>query len=120
MARKPTSDNRRAVTAARVARLFRLLQLFASGPVVRAAVVKKLRINQRGFYRDVEVLRGFGIDLCAGEEGYELVGGFDAALDLLPLPDPHLTLGQAQKLARGASPAHRTLRAHIHRITGQR
>lgn len=117
MASKPTS-NRRAVTAARVARLFRLLKLLAPGPLARTAVIQKLRINQRGFYRDIEVLRSFGIVLRPQATGYELVGGFDAALDRFPLPDPRLTLGQAQRLARGATPAHQALRAHIARVTG--
>lgn len=117
MARKPASK-RRAVTAARVARLFRMLNLLATGPLTRSTVIRRLRINQRGFYRDVEVLRSFGIVLRPREDGYELVGGFEAALDRLPLPDPRLTLGQAQKLARGATQAHQVLRAHIARVTG--
>jgi hypothetical protein len=95
-----------------------LLKLLAAGPLPRAGIVRKLGVNQRGFYRDVEVLRGCGILIRPRDGRYELTGGFAAALDRLPLPDPRLTLGQAQRLARGRTPAHRTLRDHIARITG--
>jgi hypothetical protein len=36
----------------------------------------------------------------------------------LPFPDPHLTLGEAQQLAKGRSAAHGKLKKQIADITG--
>ena len=43
---------------------------------------------------------------------------FEAAVDLLPFPDPRLSLGEAQRLSRGRTAAHRTLRERVEQITG--
>jgi predicted DNA-binding transcriptional regulator YafY len=106
----------RSVTAARVARLYRLLRLLAGGPVSRPALLRRLGLNQRGFYRDIELLRAAGIRVVPTDGRYQLVPGFDAAVDRLPFPDPRLTLGEAQRLARGSTAAHRALQARVRQI----
>src|SRR5581483_10106710 len=107
----------RSVTSARVARLYRLLRLLAGGPVTRPALLRRLGLNQRGFYRDIELLRSAGILVKTFEGRYSLAVGLRAAVDLLPFPDPRLTLGEAQRLARGTTPAHKALRERVDQIT---
>lgn len=106
----------KAVTAERAARLYRLLQILGAGPQTRAVLMRRLRLDMRGFYRDLELLRAAGIELALIDRRYVLTGPVKAAVALLPFPDPHLTLGEAEQLARGRSPAHRKLRGQIHQI----
>jgi hypothetical protein len=120
MARTPrqrTRSSDRSVTAARVARLYRFIRLLANGPVARSALLRRLGLNQRGFYRDVELLRAAGIQVAPHGGRYALTLSLSAAVDLLPFPDPQLTLGEAQRLARGATAAHRSLRQRVMQIT---
>lgn len=106
-----------SVTAARVARLYRFIRLLAKGPVARPVLLRKLDLNQRGFYRDIELLRAVGIRIHPDEGRYSVRPEFDAAVDLLPFPDPQLSLGEAQRLARGKTAAHRVLRRRVDEIT---
>jgi predicted DNA-binding transcriptional regulator YafY len=107
----------RAVTADRVARLYRLLEILAQRPSARPALLRKLGMNQRGFYRDIEFLRSLGIGVTTAESRYSLDLDFDAALARLPFPDPHLKLGQAIVLARGKTTAHKALQRYVKAIT---
>jgi len=49
---------------------------------------------------------------------YVLEGSVEAAQGRLPFPDPGLTLGEAQQLAKGRTVAHRKLKGQIEEITG--
>ena len=51
--------------------------------------------------------------MTLAEGQYALEGDADTAIDRLPFPDPHLTLGEARRLARGRSAAHRYLQGRI-------
>jgi hypothetical protein len=119
MARKRVSpppaptEVRVGITVERFARLYRLLQFLRSGPKTRARLTRHLELDVRGFYRDLELLRMAGIEVTLSEGVYALEGDADAALDRLPFPDPHLTLGEARRLARGRSAAHRYLQRRI-------
>jgi predicted DNA-binding transcriptional regulator YafY len=106
----------RAVTAERAARLFRLLQFLRRGPQTREALTRHLGRDVRSFYRDLELLRAGGIDLPLRNGSYYLDEAVDAATGRLPFPDPVLTLGEAQQLAKGRSPAARKLKKQIDRI----
>ena len=114
---KRSRSQAHSVTAARVARLYRFVRLLAAGPVARPVLLKRLALNQRGFYRDVELLRAAGIRVVPRDGRYALALTFAAAVDLLPFPDPRLTLGEAQRLAKGSTAAHRSLRARVGQIT---
>ena len=121
MAKKRTarpSDAARAVTAERAARLYRLLTLLAAGSQTRDGLRRKLKMDVRSFYRDLEVLRAAGIHVPLRNRTYSLDVAPATAHKLLPFPDPHLTLGDAEQLARGASPAHRKLKRLISQIVG--
>jgi predicted DNA-binding transcriptional regulator YafY len=107
----------RSVTAARVARLYRFIRLLAQGPVPRGTLLRRLGLNQRGFYRDIELLRAVGIRVHPDAGRYTVRPGFEAAVNLLPFPDPQLSLGEAQRLAHGNTAAHRALRRRVEQIT---
>jgi predicted DNA-binding transcriptional regulator YafY len=108
-----------AVTAERAARLYRLLQLLADGPQSRGMLARRLRLDVRGFYRDLELLRAAGINLPLVDGKYTLEEDVDRAVDRLPFPDPLLTLGEARALAKGRSRAHRKLRGQVDQIMGR-
>src|SRR5689334_9198764 len=84
----------RSVSAERAERLYRLLQLLGSGPQTRASVIRRLRLDVRGFYRDLELLRAAGIGVPLRDRHYTLEESVAVATSRLPLPDPHLTLGE--------------------------
>ena len=104
------------VTVERAARLYQMLTILAKGAQTRGALARRLGLDVRGFYRDLELLRTVGIVVETDARRYRLRGEVAEAIDLLPLPDPHLTLGEAATLARGRKPAHRKLAAHLARI----
>lgn len=113
------SDEMRAVTADRVARLYRLVSHLASKPVPRQSLLKRFGMNQRSFYRDIEFLRSIGISVVAADTKYSLQIDFDAALARLPFPDPALTLGQAIVLAKGKTAAHKAMQLRVKAIVDQ-
>jgi hypothetical protein len=96
--------------------LYRLLHIVHHTPQTREALARRLHLTVRGFYRDLLVLRNAGIELELRNHRYALSGPLDEALARLPLPDPHLNLGEAQELARGRGPASRKLRKQLARI----
>jgi len=119
MARKRSkrpSPAPKAVTAERARRLYRLLQLFRTGPQTRAALTRRLRLDVRGFYRDLELLRDAGIAVTLNDRRYTLRDPVERAISRLPFPDPRLTLGEAQQLAKGRTQAHRKLKGQIAEI----
>ena len=111
-----TSPALRAVTPERAHRLCRLLQRLDAGPQTRATLTRQLRLDVRGFYRDLELLRSAGIAVTLREGRYTLDEDVAAAIARLPFPDPHLTLGEAQQLGKGRTAAHRKLQEQIQEI----
>ena len=103
--------------AKRAARFFRLLALLGRKPQTRDALTRRLKISIRDFYRDLEDLRDVGVDVTLRYGAYTLGEDTGAAQARLPFPDPGLTLGEAQQLAKGRSTAHRKLKAQIAAIT---
>jgi len=121
MARKRTTTSKalpRTVTADRAARLYRLLKLLDAAPQSRDRLIRRLKFDVRGFYRDLELLRAAGIELPLVNGRYTLQETVHDVYVRLPFPDPGLTLGEAQQLARGRTAAHRKLKAQIQQIVG--
>ena len=116
MAKKTPKTAVTAVTAERAQRLHRLLRLLGHGPQARTALLRKLRLGVRGFYRDLETLRVVGTEVKLADGKYRLVDSLEAALDRLPFPDPNLTLGEARMLAKGRSGVHGKIRAIVDKI----
>jgi DNA-binding transcriptional ArsR family regulator len=112
---KPVPEERASVTPERFARLHLLLTLLAKTPQTREVLARKLKLDVRGFYRDLEVLRQAGIVTVLQEGRYHLSGTLDEARNLLPYPDPLLTLGEMRQLARGRTIVHQRLQAVIQR-----
>jgi predicted DNA-binding transcriptional regulator YafY len=106
----------RPVTAERAARLHRLLQLLGAKPQTRDQLMRRLRLDMRGFYRDLELLRASGITVTLTGGRYVLDEAVATAVARLPFPDPRLTLGEAAQLAKGRSLAHRKLKEQIQQI----
>jgi hypothetical protein len=116
---KPSAEEAaKAITTARAARLYRLLTLLGERPQTRAVLTRRLKLGLRGFYRDLVALREIGIRVDLVKGRYVLEASAAAAQALLPFPDPGLTLGEAQQLARGRTAAHRKLKGQIEEITG--
>jgi hypothetical protein len=113
MAKPRTATAPKAVTAERAARLHRLLRLLGKSPRTRDVLMRQLRLDVRGFYRDLEVLRGAGIGVTLTDRRYTLANDLEAAIARLPFPDPGLTLGEALQLAKGRTAAHRRLKQQI-------
>lgn len=109
----------KAVTAERAARLYRLLKLLASGGQTRTTLARRLGLDVRGFYRDLELLRSSGIELPMQNSHYTLAEDAASAIARLPFPDPRLTLEEAIQLSKGRSKAHRKLRQQITQIVGK-
>jgi len=119
MARKratqPTALSK-TVTSERAARLYRLLKLLGAGPKSRADLSRRLRLDMRGFYRDLELLRTAGIELPLVKGRYMLNDKVRDAVARLPFPDPRLTLGEAGQLAKGRTAAHQKLKQQLAQI----
>jgi predicted DNA-binding transcriptional regulator YafY len=106
----------RSVTAERAQRLHRLLNLIATAPQTRGLLIKRLKLDVRGFYRDLEVLREAGIEVQMNAGKYVLEFSFKEAVSLLPFPDPHLSLGEVAALVKGTTKAHKKLREQLKQI----
>jgi hypothetical protein len=107
----------RAVTTERARRLIRLVQILAAAPQTRLELQRRLRIDVRSFYRDLELLRSSGLAVPFAGRRYHLEGNEQDAIAALPFPDPRLRLGEVIQLSRGRTAAHDKLRAMIQEIT---
>src|SRR5262245_29849918 len=116
MARKRTPP---ALTTSRLARLYRMLQMLGKGPQGRAALLRRLNLDVRGFYRDLETLRTLGVPLDLETGRYRLLESFDDTAKRLPFPDPGLNLHEAMVLAKGKAGAHQKLRRQINELIGK-
>ncbi|MGL4553691.1 MAG: hypothetical protein ACRC33_21215, partial [Gemmataceae bacterium] len=114
----PAEDARPAVTPERFRRLYKLLGELGGGPKSRAHLLKALTIDVRGFYRDLELLRGVGIAVALAERRYALAQDAEEARARLPFPDPRLTLGEARQVAKGRSRTHARFAEQIDGLTG--
>jgi hypothetical protein len=115
MGRKKVDASAVSLTSLRAARLYRLLTLLGTGPQTRAFLLRRLKLDVRGFYRDLEALRTLGIEVTTtgDETKYALDGELDDALAKLPFPDPGLNVRDALQLSVGSSAAHRKLKQRV-------
>lgn len=106
------------ITFERAARLGRLLH-YLKGGKTRAQILRKLQTDVRAFYRDLELLRSVGIEVQLEKGKYALKESTEEAIKRLPLPDPHLTVGDAEQLSKGRTAAHRKLKAYVEKVTAE-
>jgi len=104
------------LTAERATRLCRLVSLLGEGSYTRATLLRRLKLDMRGFYRDMQLLRDLGIEPSLVEGRYVLAGGAEAAYTRLPLPDPQLTVAEAMQLGKGRTAAHQKLKTFLSQI----
>lgn len=114
--RRPGDSARPAVTADRFVRLVRMLHYLAGAPRTRAIILRRLNMDLRAFYRDLTLLRSAGIHVRLLEGHYVLSEPIEKVLPRLPFPDPQMTLGEAQELAKGRSTAARRLARQIEKM----
>ncbi|MCS7167725.1 MAG: hypothetical protein RMI91_05595 [Gemmatales bacterium] len=106
------------ITAQRLRRLTKLLHLLQRRPMTRSQLLRQLRMDERTFYRDLEILRRLAIVVVQEGRLYRLETDLREAFERLPLPDPKLTLGEAQILAQGRTAAHRKLARFLREVLG--
>jgi hypothetical protein len=106
----PPAASPSSVSLDRAARLYRLVELLGDGPRTRAMILNKLKIDIRTFYRDLELLRECKIEITLERRKYSLDGAVKETLGRLPFPDPCLTIGEAQQLAKGRTKIHKKMR----------
>ncbi len=119
MARQQAIDSV-AISPQRATRFYRLISWLAQGHQTRDAITKKLKVDERSFYRDLERLRSLGINVTAEDNKYTLEGTLEIALTKLPFPDPGLSMNDALTLAKGTSAAHKRFREYLNTILGQK
>ena len=90
--------------------------MLAVKPLTREVLTRRLKIDVRGFYRDLGLVRAAGVGIDLVESRYHLIKSLEESLGLLPFPDPHLTLSEARLLGRGRTAAHKKLREQVERI----
>ncbi|HJZ54783.1 MAG TPA: hypothetical protein VKE74_07480 [Gemmataceae bacterium] len=119
MGRKKAGAAQVVITSQRAARLYKLLALLGDGPQTRRFLLTRLKLDIRGFYRDLEALRTLGIEVAVQvDTKYVLVGDLEDALEKLPFPDPGLNVRDALQLSNGSTPAHRKLRQRVNWFLG--
>jgi predicted DNA-binding transcriptional regulator YafY len=99
------------ISLGRAARLHRLVEYLAERPRTRSAILGKLRIGLRTFYRELELLRRCGVKVRLTAKAYELLTTTTEAEGRLPFPDPQLSFAEMAELAAGPSDAARRLAA---------
>jgi hypothetical protein len=106
------------LTAARANRLCKMLMALNGGPQAKDDLVRKLRLEERGFFRDLKLIRQLGIAVASADNRYLLTISLNEALSKLPVPDLKLSLRDALELSHGQSPTHRRVRRKIEALIG--
>jgi predicted DNA-binding transcriptional regulator YafY len=105
------------VSRDRAARLYKLLADLAAGPKPRGVLLRRLRAGLRTFYRDLDLLRNWGIEIRMQDGKYVLGTSLPQCLEALPFPDPELSFADAIVLAKGRTAAHRKLKQLVDALT---
>src|SRR4051794_16477750 len=100
---KPDRQAVPAVSLDRARRLLQLVQMLGAGSQARAKLMRPLRLDVRGFYRDLQCLRAAGIEVALQNGKYSLLGKREDAVARVPFPDPGLSFGEAVTLSKGKS-----------------
>jgi len=110
--KRPASPRRRPVvqiTLGRAARLHRLVTTLEAGSTAREALLDRLAIGLRTFYRELDLLKRCGIKVRREGKAYRLSSTMAEAEGRLPFPDPQLSFAEMAELARHPGEAARRL-----------
>ena len=111
--KKKSGETLVPITPSRAVRLLQFVTLLGQSPQSRDQLTKQLKLGLRDFYRDMELLRKVGIAITHESGQYKLSMSQENALSQLPFPDPFLTMGDAEKLAKGKTAAHTRLKEKL-------
>ncbi len=106
------------LTPERASRLCKMLRVLGNGPQPKDILVRRLGVEERGFFRDLKLIRELGITIDSSGSSYRLTSGLDDALYRVPMPDLKLSLREALELSQGRSPVHRLLRRKLVSMVG--
>lgn len=111
-------DHTPDLSPVRAHRLCKMLIALGHGPQPKEKLVRKLRVEERGFFRDLQLMRKLGIAVTATGNRYLLMMSFGEALSKLPVPDLKLSLRDALELSHGHSPTQRRVRRKLESLIG--
>ena len=117
MAQERRRGNTASVSAARAARLYKLLTDLGSSPKPRGTLLRRVRAGLRTFYRDLDLLRSWGIEIEMEKRKYVLKTSLTRCLERLPFPDPELSFADALQLSKGRTASHRKLKQLVGKLT---
>ena len=89
--KRPANARRRPVvqiTLGRASRLHRLVTILATGPTARDALLDRLAIGLRTYYRELDLLKRCGIKVKRAGKEYQLSSTVPEAEGRLPFPAP--------------------------------
>ena len=120
MAKKSKIDRSAVPTVSldRARRLIQLVQMLGGGSLARSKLMRPLRLDVRGFYRDLQCLRSAGIEVALENGKYTLLGKQEDALSRVPFPDPGLCFGEAVTLSKGQTGPHQRLKQMVAGLLG--
>jgi predicted DNA-binding transcriptional regulator YafY len=101
----------------RAARLYRLLELLDKQARPRSQLLRRLRVGMRTYYRDLNLLRTWGIETHFEHGKYQLADSLAECLKRLPIPDPQLSFAEARSLAATRTSGGRKLKKLLKDLT---
>lgn len=101
----------------RAARLYRFLASLDRQGRSQSQLQRRLRVGVRTFYRDLNLLRTWGIEIRLQHRKYRLAQSLPDCLKRLPFPDPELSFAEAQSLAATRTAGGRRLKRLLNALT---
>jgi hypothetical protein len=91
--------------------------LLAKAPRSRDEVLRELRIGLRTFYRELELVKKYGIKIRHRDHAYALLSSAAQAEGRLPFPDPQFSFAEMAELSRCPGAVGRRLADLLARVT---
>jgi predicted DNA-binding transcriptional regulator YafY len=101
--KRPVTQRRRPVvqiTLGRASRLHRLVTMLEAAATSREALLDRLEVGLRTFYRELDLLKKCGIKVKRDGKSYLLRSTMADAEARLPFPDPQLSFAEMAELTR--------------------
>ena len=90
--------------------------MLESAPATRLQLMRKLKVGMRTFYRDLDLLRRWEVNITHQARKYHMEEKGDWRAKL-PFPDPELSFADAEVLSRGNSKASKRLKEMLNSLT---
>jgi predicted DNA-binding transcriptional regulator YafY len=118
MAKTSDRDETNGIASHRASRLYKLVTLIGEKAKTRETLLRKLKIDVRCFYRDLEFLRLLGIAIATTAGEYHLGGSLEDALGRIPFPDPCFSVRDAIQLVNGSAAVKKKLKKKLESVIG--